>query len=180
MNSKILIAIISAFVGFFSSHFIRVSNYFNSEVDFSEITGVEINNEGYSWLRSAKAISFGEYVLFSNSDKSGNSGGLAYYPNRSVHFPSVVVSSPDDEGIKSVTVTDAEGRSLSVAYLSTNGRFTEYDFTDTQNGVKVSFIDSTLDGDFNRKFIWEPTPSIYVKHGVEWLKWTGEGFKTAE
>ena len=115
MNSKIFIAVISALVGFFSSDLIKVSGYFNSEVDFSAITGVEIDQESYGWLRSAKALIFGDYVLFSDSDKSGASSGLAYYPNQSVPYPSVVVSSSDEEDIKSITITDAEGRSLSVA-----------------------------------------------------------------
>lgn len=180
MNSKILIAVISVLVGFLSSNLIKVSSLFDGDVDFSEITGVEIEQEGYDWLRSARALSFGEYVLFSGSDKSKGSGGLAYYPNQLVPYPSVVVSSSDEKGMKSITITDAEGRSLSVAYLSADGLFTEYDFTDTQNGEKISFIDSNLDGEFNRKFVWEPTPSIYVKHGVEWLQWTGEGLRAVE
>lgn len=180
MNSKILIAVISVLVGFLSSNLIEVSSLFDGDVDFSEITGVEIEQEGYGWLRSARALSFGEYVLFSGSDKSEGSGGFAYYPNQLVPYPSVVVSSSDEQGIKSITITDAEGRSLSVAYSSTNGLFEEYDFTDTQNGEKISFIDSTLDGEFNRKFVWEPTLSIYVKHGAEWLQWTGDGLRAAE
>ena len=180
MNTKILMVAISFIVGLLSSKLIEVSSFFSRDVDFSEFTGVEIEQEGYGWLRSAKALSFGEYVLFSGSDKSEGSGGLAYYPNQSIPYPSLIVSSSDEQGIKSITVTDVEGRSLSVAYFSTNGLFTEYDFTDTQNGEKISFIDSTLDGEFNRKFVWEPIPSIYVKHGLKWLKWTRDGLRADE
>ncbi|MCX6984347.1 MAG: hypothetical protein NT118_06280 [Lentisphaerae bacterium] len=128
-------------------------------------------SDSTSWLKHARGIKLGQYLVFAPVSKSNAS---LYVYDRNKHYPGIIISDSHMKGIASdILVGDSEYKSISLALKDGDAVFNSYSVSTGIQNNSITLSDENFDGVPDFKL--GPGAEPWININSNWLKLIHQG-----